>query len=75
MLVKVEKTRDYFGRVMETSLSFAKKKQEAPGFPIFPHSRRILEIPVEHLGDGLPEGVELKFQKFKLAEKLLLSGP
>jgi hypothetical protein len=74
-LVEVENTGDYFGRVLETSLIFAKQKQEAPGFPVFPHSRRQLEISVAQTVDGLPEAVELKFQRFKLLEKLRLSGP
>jgi hypothetical protein len=75
VLVEVENAGDYFGRVLETSLTFGKKKQEAPGFPVFPHSRRLLEIPVAQTVDGLPGEVELRFQRFKLAEKVSLGGP
>jgi len=39
--LQVENTSDSFGRVLGTQLVYSKKKQEAPGFPIFPHSKRI----------------------------------
>lgn len=63
---------DNFGRVLETQLVYDKKKQEGPGFPIFPHSRRILEIPLTDKAEGenIPAGVSLQFQKFKVQQKL-----
>src|SRR6185437_1357643 len=44
VLLEVENTGDNFGRVLQTQLASGKKKQDAPGFPIFPHSKRILEV-------------------------------
>jgi hypothetical protein len=51
---------------------YSKKKQEAPGFPIFPHSKRILEVPldVKAEGENVPVEVSLQFQNFKVEEKL-----
>lgn len=71
-VVEVENQGDNFGRVFETQLVYDKKKQEAPGFPVFPHSKRILEIPLEEKieGENVPIEVALQFQKFKLDQKL-----
>lgn len=70
--VEVENQGDNFGRVFETNLVYDKKKQEAPGFPVFPHSKRILEIPLEQKAEGenVPVEITLQFQKFKLEQKL-----
>ena len=46
VLLEVENTGDNFGRVLQTQLANGKKKEEAPGFPVFPHSRRIRPHPV-----------------------------
>ena len=72
VVVEVENPGDNFGRVFETQLVYSKKKQEAPGFPVFPHSKRILEIPLNEKAEGenVPLEVSLQFQKFKLEEKL-----
>lgn len=71
-VVEVGNQGDNFGRVFETQLVYEKKKQEAPGFPVFPHSKRILEIPLEQKAEGenVPTEVTLQFQKFKLEQKL-----
>ena len=71
-VVEVENQSDNFGRVFETQLVSEKKKQEAPGFPVFPRSKRILEIPLEQKAEGenVPIEVALHFQKFKLEQKL-----
>ena len=71
-VVEVENQGDNFGRVFETQLVYGKKKQEAPGFPVFPHSKRILEIPLEQKAEGenVPIEITLQFQKFKLEQKL-----
>lgn len=71
-VIEVENQGDNFGRVFETQLVYQKKKQEAPGFPVFPHSKRILEIPLEQKAEGenVPTEVTLQFQKFKLEQKL-----
>ena len=70
--LELENTGNNFGRVLETQLVYAKKKQEAPGFPIFPHSKRILEVPLEQKpeGENVPVEVLLSFQNFKVEEKL-----
>jgi hypothetical protein len=70
--LEVENRGDNFGRVMETQLVYSKKKQEAPGFPVFPHSKRILEIPLTEKAEGenVPVEVSMQFQKFKIEQKL-----
>lgn len=70
--LEVENRGDNFGRVMETQLLYSKKKQEAPGFPVFPHSKRILEIPLTEKAEGedVPVEVSMQFQKFKIEQKL-----
>jgi hypothetical protein len=72
VVVEVENQGDNFGRVFETQLVYDKKKQEAPGFPVFPHSKRILEIPLaaKAEAENVPIEVTLQFQKFKMEEKL-----
>lgn len=72
VLLEVENTGDNFGRVMQTQLASGKKKQEAPGFPIFPHSKRILEVPLDAMGerDTSPTEVSFQFDNFKIEEKL-----
>ena len=61
-----------FGRVLETQLVYSRKKQDAPGFPIFPHSKRIMEIPLDEKanGENVPVTVLLSFQNFKVEQKL-----
>lgn len=68
VLLEVENTGDYFGRVQQTFVAAGKKKQEAPGFPVFPHSRRQLQVPLENT--AIPDHVILEFPNFKLEEKL-----
>ena len=73
--LEVENTSDNFGRVLETQLVYSKKKQEAPGFPIFPHSKRIMEIPLDAKAEGenVPVDFTLRFQNFKIEGKLQAS--
>jgi hypothetical protein len=70
--LELENTGNNFGRVLETQLLYSRKKQEAPGFPIFPHSKRILEVPLEQKAEGenVPVNVSFQFDKFKIEEKL-----
>jgi len=70
--LEVENQGDNFGRVFETQLVYGKRKQEAPGFPVFPHSKRILEIPLVEKAEGenVPVEVMLQFAKFKIEQKL-----
>jgi hypothetical protein len=72
VVIEVDNQGDNFGRVLETQLVYDKKKQEAPGFPVFPHSKRILEIPLNDKaqGENVPVEVSLQFQKFKVEQKL-----
>src|SRR5438477_3581291 len=72
VVLEVANTGANFGRVLETQLLYSKKKQEAPGFPIFPHSKRILEVPLDAKAEGenVPVTVLLTFQNFKVEEKL-----
>jgi hypothetical protein len=71
-LVEVENTGNNFGRVLGTQLLYSNKKQEAPGFPVFPHAKRILEIPLEQKAEGenVPTDISLQFSNFKLEQKL-----
>ena len=68
LIVEVENTSESFGRVQQTLVDFGKKKQEAPGFPIFPHRKRIMEIALEQ--SEPPTGVVLQFANFKVEEKV-----
>ena len=73
LIVGVENTGNDFGRVEETLVMFGKKKQEAPGFPIFPHKRRVMEIALEE--GQTPSSVVLQFQNFKVEEALRTGTP
>lgn len=70
--IEVENSGPNFGRILQTHLLYSKRRQEAPGFPVFPHSKRILEIPLEQKADGenVPVEVSLELEKFKLEQKL-----
>jgi hypothetical protein len=72
VVLEVENTGDNFGRVLQTQLSSGRKKEEAPGFPIFPHSRRIIEVPLDAktARDTAPTDVSFQFDNFKVEEKL-----
>jgi hypothetical protein len=72
VILEVANTGSNFGRVLATQLLYSKKKQEAPGFPIFPHSKRILEVPLDAKAEGenVPVTVLLTLQNFKVEEKL-----
>ena len=74
VVVDIENTGDSFGRVLQTTLTTAKKKQEAPGFPVFPHSHRIAEV---SLADEMeaPDGIVLQFANFKVEEKIPAKSP
>lgn len=72
VMLEVENTGPNFGRILQTHLVYAKKKVEAPGFPVFPHSKRILEVPLEEKAEGenVPVEVSLELEKFKIDQKL-----
>lgn len=71
--LEVENTSDKFGRIFGTQLVYAKKKQDVQGFPIFPHSKRILEIPLDEKAEGenVPVEISMQTKDFKLEQKLL----
>jgi hypothetical protein len=71
--LEVQNTGDKFGRIFGTQLVSAKKKQEAPGFPVFPHSKRILEIPLDEkaAGENVPLEISMQTKDFKLEQKLV----
>ena len=73
VVLEVENTGDNFGRVLQTQISYSHKKEEAPGFPIFPHSRRILQLPIE--SEESPEGLVLHFQNFKIEQQVESRSP
>jgi hypothetical protein len=72
VVLEVANNSANFGRILETQLLYSKKKQEAPGFPIFPHSKRILEVPLDEKAEGenVPITILLSFQNFKVEQKL-----
>ena len=72
VLLTVENTGDNFGRILQTNIVYSKKKQEAPGFPVFPHAKRILEVALDNKAEGenVPLQVSLEFQNFKIEQKL-----
>jgi hypothetical protein len=73
VVLEVENTGDNFGRVLQTQIGYSHKKEEAPGFPIFPHSRRILQLPIE--SQETPEELVLHFQNFKVEQQLESRSP
>jgi hypothetical protein len=72
VLLEVENTGDNFGRVLQTQLANGKKKQDASGFPIFPHSKRILEVPLDAKSgaDSSPTEVSFQFDNFRVEGRL-----
>jgi hypothetical protein len=68
--IEVENTGDNFGRVLETQLVYPKKKQEAPGFPLFPHSKRILEFALAQKAEGENVPVACNSRNSKLNRSL-----
>ena len=71
VLLEVENTGDNMGRVLETHIAYSKTKQDAPGFPIFPHGKRIMEVPLEAKpGEDASVEVSFQFAKFKVEQKL-----
>jgi hypothetical protein len=73
LILEVQNTGENFGRVQQTFVTFGKKRAEAPGFPMFPHSKRVLEIPLEQ--DAEPGGIVLQFRDFKIEESLRARAP
>lgn len=76
VLLEVENTGNNFGRVLQTQLVNGRKKQDGPGFPIFPHSKRMLEVPLDAktAKDAFPTDVSLQLENFKVEEKLQIKS-
>jgi hypothetical protein len=68
VLVEVENKGDYFGRAMHTFVTASRQKAEGPGFPVFPHSKRRIEVPTPDM--QRPEAIVVDFERFRLEEKL-----
>jgi hypothetical protein len=66
--VELENTGESLGRVLSSEVS-ADGKKPTPGgaFPLFPHSRRSLEIP--WTDDAMPERLVLRFANFTVEER------
>lgn len=77
VLLEVENTGNNFGRILDTQLVYAKKKQDAPGFPIFPHSKRIVEVPLDGKIEDAngPVSFVLQLQNFKVEGKVEENTP
>lgn len=72
LALEVENTGHNFGRILGTWLAASNQKQEVPGFPLFPQSRRRIEY--DWHSSGTPDRVLLEFEHFKL-EKDVSRGP
>lgn len=55
---------DYFGRVLRTGLVAHRKHVDAPGFPMYPHGNRKLEVDWKENEE--PEKVVFHFERFKI---------
>jgi hypothetical protein len=66
--VELENTSAALGRVLSSEVSASGAKTIPAGaFPLFPHSRRTLEIPWS--GDATPERLVLRFANFTVEER------
>lgn len=61
--IVLDNTGPNFGRVL-TSTLIGSKRIEGPGFPIFPHMKRLFEYNWD--ADGAPQKIQLEFEKFKI---------
>lgn len=64
--VELENTSDRLGRVRTAEIASASHREQLAGFPMFPRSRRRVEIP--WTGAGRPERLEVKFAGFSLEQ-------
>jgi hypothetical protein len=68
VLLEIENNGGLFGRVLETDVLSSRKKQEAPGFPVFPHSRRRIEAAWN--SEEPPEKVQFQFANFRIDQQV-----
>ena len=69
--VVTENSGANFGRVQQAFVSGGKKRQEGPGFPVFPQSRREMEYSWQ--GDQPPDRISLEFERFKVESEVTRS--
>ena len=76
--VEVENTGNNFGRIIQTQLLYAKKKQDAQGFPIFPRRRNRSLRSAATLGSSTGKGLpprDVSRQKYFETIRNLLTMP
>jgi len=73
LTLEVENTSGNFGRILQTTVACGRKKEEGPGFPIFPHSKRTVEIPLSE--PDPPSQVVLQLRDFKIEQSLPPRSP
>jgi hypothetical protein len=70
--VEVENRSDDYARVQEVDLITSSGKKIFPGFPFFPHQRRILLLDPDR--GARPERVVIKFPRFKVEDAVEDAG-
>jgi hypothetical protein len=70
--VEIENRGKDYARVQEVDLITSSGKKVFPGFPFFPHQRRIIVLPPDRGAE--PQKVVIKFPKFKVEEPVEGSG-
>jgi hypothetical protein len=73
VIVRVQNTGPYFGRVLEADVTSGKGKATSNGFPVFPHREREVEIPWE-APDG-PAKLVLRLEHFRLEHDIGAASP
>lgn len=70
--IEIENRGKDYARVQEVDLVTDSGKKVFPGFPFFPHQRRIIVLPPDQGAE--PQKVVIKFPKFKVEEPVEGSG-
>jgi hypothetical protein len=70
--VEVENRSEDFARVQEVDLVCSSGKKIYPGFPFFPHQRRVLQLEADQCSS--PQRVVLKFVRFKVEQAIRDGG-
>jgi hypothetical protein len=66
-VIELENSSNSLGRVVGSEMSDGRRGAPFGGFPLFPRSRRRVEVPWE--GEGEPDKVMLRFANFTLEER------
>ena len=64
---------DSFARVLVTEVHSGKKKMEAPGFPIYPHKHRRLDV--DWKDDEAPDAAVFVLKDFKIEVPISTPAP